>query len=112
MNFDAHHLEERIVYVVEHGGIVSGFTSARLVWQVEPLCIFDEFRRNAPPMTLRRSVFYLARAITHYILRSPENKTGIRWLFAYIESKRFQKLAREFGMLSVYRRGKLFFMEQ
>lgn len=104
---DCNQLEQRIVYVIKHNGIVSGCIAARLVWQIEPLYLTPEFERTAPPVTLRRAVFKLARAMFAW-LGGPENRTGIRWTFAYTESKKMQKLAREYGMIPLYRKGKFF----
>jgi hypothetical protein len=100
-------LEKRIVYVIKHNGIVSGCVAARLVWQIEPLFLTPEFERDASPVTLRRAVFKLARSIFGWLI-GPENKTGIRWTFAYIEKRKMQKVTKEYGLIPVYRKGKFF----
>lgn len=99
-------LEKRIAFVIKHNGVVSGCIAARLVWQIEPLFLTPEFTRDAAPVTLRRAVFKLARSMFHWL--ATENKTGIRWTFAYISKKPLQKLAEEYGMIPVYRKGKFF----
>lgn len=105
-------MRKSIVFVVEHGGIISGFVQARMAfWQIEPLCIFDEFRKHAPPMTLRRAVFGLAKAVTGFIGDRKQNTTGVHSFFAYVESKRFQRLATEFGLLRIWKKGKMYGMD-
>ena len=108
-NLEHDELEKRIVFVIRHNGIVSGCIAARLVFQIEPLFLTPEFARDAAPVTLRRAVFKLARAMFHWL--ATENKTGIRWAFAYISKKPLQKLAEEYGMIPVYRKGKFFFKD-
>ena len=103
-------LERRILFVIKHNGIVSGCIGARLVWQIEPLFLTPEFAKTASPITLRRAVFKLARTMFGW-LAGAENKTGIRWTFAYITKKPLAKLAEEYGMLAVYRKGKFFFKD-
>ena len=101
-------LEKRILFVIKHNGVVSGCIAARLVWQVEPLYLTPEFQRDAGPMTIRRAVFKLCRTICNW-LGGPENKTGIRWTFAYIEGKKeMQQYVQDNGFVPVYRKGKMF----
>lgn len=109
-NLPQDHLEQRIVYVIKHNGIVSGCIAARLVWQIEPLYLTPEFDRDASPIAKRRAVYKLARAMFEW-LAGPENKTGIRWCFGYITKKPLQRLARDFGMLAAYRKGRFFIKE-
>lgn len=106
-SYESGDLEKRILFVIKHNGVVSGCVAARLVWQIEPLYLTPEFERTASPVTLRRAVFKLARSIFGW-LAGPDNRTGVRWTFAYISKKPLQKLAEEYGMLPVYRRGKFF----
>lgn len=107
-NMEHGDLEKRIVFVIEHGGIISGCVAARLVWQIEPLYLTPEFAKNAPPVTLRRAVFKLARAMFDWLCDRSKNTTGIYWTFAHITNKKLQPLALEYGMLPVYRKGKMF----
>lgn len=100
-------LEKRILFVIKHNGVVSGCVAARLVWQIEPLYLTPEFQRTASPVTIQRAVFKLARSIIGW-LGGPENRTGIRWTFAYIERKAMQKVTEEYGFTPVYRKGKFF----
>lgn len=100
---DASDWQDREVLVIEHGGVLSGCICARQVWQVEPLYLFPEFVAQAPPVTVRRAVFKLARACEGWL-----RAQGAHWFFAYIEKKPMQRVAREYGMIPVYRKGKLF----
>jgi hypothetical protein len=104
---EAENLNKRILFVIEHGGIISGCVAARLVWQIEPLFLTPEFVRDAGPVTIRRAVFKLANAIFQW-LASSENKTGIYWAFAYVSKKPLQRLAKEYGMTPCYRKGRFF----
>jgi hypothetical protein len=107
-NLECDDLEKRIVFVIKHGGVVSGCIAARLVWQIEPLYLTPEFKRDASPVTLRRAVFKMCRKIVEW-LGGPENKTQIRWAFAYIEGKKEMQLyVQENGFIPVYRKGKFF----
>jgi hypothetical protein len=100
---DATNWTERDVWVIEHNGVISGCVCGRWVYQIEPLYLFPEFVRDAPPVTLRRAVFKLARTIEGWM-----KDHGIRFYFAYIEKKPMQRVAREYGMVPIYRKGKLF----
>jgi hypothetical protein len=100
---DTSEWEMREIWVIEHNGIISGCVGARQVWQVEPLYLFPEFVRDAPPITLRRAVFRLARAIETWL-----RGQGAHWYLGYIEKKPMQRMAREYGMIPVYRKGKVF----
>lgn len=100
---DSSEWERREVFVIEHNGIISGCVCARQVWQVEPLYLFPEFEEHAPPVTLRRAVFKLARAMENW-LRS----RGVCWYFGYIEKEPMQKVAEDYGMIPVYRKGLMF----
>lgn len=100
---DASDWQRRQVWVIEHNGVISGCLCARVVWQLEPLYLFPEFVRDAPPVTLRRAVFKLARHFEAQLRRWRQS-----WYFGYIERKPMQRVAREYGMVPVYRKGKMF----
>jgi hypothetical protein len=104
---DLEHLERRIMFVIKHGGIVSGCIAARLVWQIEPLYITPELKRDAGPVTVRRAVFKLCRKMMEW-LGGPENKTGITWTFCYTQNKNLQGYVQEYGFLPCYSKGKFF----
>lgn len=95
--------QDREVWVIEHGGIVSGCLCARQVWQLEPLFLFPEFAAQAPPVTMRRAVFKLVRTVEAWL-----RTQRACWYFGYIERKPMQRVAREYGMLPVYRKGLMF----
>lgn len=96
-------LENAIIHVVEHGGIVSGAFVARPMYEGE-LILYENFIRDAPPAAVRRAIFRLARATRDWIA-SPENVSGARSMVCCIEDEHFAQLAQEFGMLQVYKKG-------
>ena len=104
-------LEKSVVWVVEVGGIPSGFIDVALVWQVKNLCIFPEFRRHAPPFTLRRAVFRLAQAATSWVRGQIRANGGPCSLIAYVETKRFARLCKSWGMIPLSRKGRFFGQE-
>lgn len=110
-NLEHADIERRVLFVIKHNGIVSGCIGARLVWQIEPLYITPEFARDASPVTLRRAVFKLARSMFTWLGDRTTNTTAIWWTFAYVEKKKMQVLAKEYGLIPVYRKGKFFAKE-
>jgi hypothetical protein len=103
-------LRRSIVHIAEAEGIESGFVSARLTWQIEPLTLFKDFERNAPPAALRRATYMLARAAEGWIADRARNSTGLHSFFAVIENrnKRMQELAEHIGWAPVYRKCRFF----
>lgn len=93
----------REIWVIEHGGIVSGCLVARRIWQLDSLYMFPEFDESAPPVTVRRAVFKLLRAFEGWM-----RERGFWYYFAHIGRKRMQRNATEYGMIPVYRSGKMF----
>ena len=104
---DATDLEKQVVFVIEHNGIISGIADARLVWYVGHVHLFKNFQRSAPPVTKRRAVFKLIRAIEEW-LRNPLNNPGPRWYVAHIRKRKMQESALDYGMMPVWRKGKMF----
>lgn len=90
-------LAKSIVYVVIEESVILGFVAGQLTWRVEPLMVFPEFQRKAPPAAQKRAAYLLGKAIDDYIMTSPENRTGIRRYFATL-CKEFGKLAVRFGL--------------
>lgn len=101
-------LEQAIVFVAEYDGCVVGFTAARLMWQIEPLMLFDEFRQHAPKHARRRATLGLIRAIDGWIGDRERNQTGIYSYFCFVINRVMQGLAASFGMLRIYTGGKFF----
>lgn len=104
---DTTDLEKQIVFVIEHNGVIGGVATARLIWYVGNVHLFGEFKRRAPYVTVRRAMFKLVRAIEDW-LRIPANNPGPRWYVAHIRKRKMQESATDYGMLPVWRKGKMF----
>lgn len=100
---DASDWDERQILVIEHGGAISGYIGARLIWQIEGVYLFPEFVRDSPPVTLRRAVFKLIRGMEQWL-----RNCGARWYFCVITRKDTQKNAVEYGMRRIYKKSKIF----
>ncbi len=107
--FEQHDLSQCIVKVVEYDGQIVGFAAARLVFQVEPVMLFPEFR-EAPHFAQQRATLLLIRGIDAWVMDTQRNLSGITTYFCFILSRRMQKLAAAFGMLRCYwnRGGKIY----
>lgn len=92
-----------IVFVIEHGGIISGAFIARPVFEGE-LILYSNFKRDAPPSAIRRAIFRLATAMRNWV-GSEENQSPCRSLISNIEDDTFAALAIEFGMAQCYKKG-------
>src|SRR5947208_614550 len=77
-------LTKGIVYVVEYRGEIAGFTHARLVFQIEPVRLFNRFSRRAPRHARAKATLLLTRAIDAWIGDRPRNTTGIYSYFCHI----------------------------
>src|SRR5690349_5743677 len=77
-------LTKAIVFAAEYGGEIVGFTSARLVWQIEPVMLFKRFRRRAPRHARAKATLLLTRAIDGWIGDRSRNTTGIYFYFCHI----------------------------
>lgn len=107
-NNESHDLDRRILYVIKHNEILSGCIGARLIWQIEPLWLTPEFDRDASPITKRRAVYKLIRAMEAWLGDSTKNTTGLNRYFGAISNKRMEKVALEYGMKpAVYSRARL-----
>ena len=100
-------LFESKVLVAEYQGRIVGFGAARLVFQIEPILLFQEFKENAPPFAHRRATLSLMRALDQWI-HSPDNVTGVRTFFCFIVDRVMRKLAAHYGMVRVFTGGKFF----
>lgn len=101
-------LEKSLVWIVETDGVPSGFVDLRLTWEIKNLAIFPEFRRHAPPMTLRRAVFALAKVAMDWARNQTAEGKGPNCLIAYVETKRFARLCKSWGMIALDRKGRWF----
>lgn len=90
-------LGKSIVYVAIEENVILGFVAGGLIWRVEPLMVFPEFQRKAPPAAQKRAAYLLGKAMDDYIMASPENRTGIRRYFAFVCTG-FERLAVRFGL--------------
>jgi len=98
-NYD---LRRCIVFVAEFGGDIVGFTAARLQWQVEPLLLTNQFKRNGPLFAQQKATYLLIRELDGWLRDPKKNTTGIHYYFCHIRDKTMQKLAVSFGMTRVY----------
>lgn len=106
--FERVDLTKSIVYVAEYDGLVVGFGAARLVFQVEPLFLFPEFKKHAPRFAVKRATLRLIQELDEWIFDPERNKSGIRQYFCFILDKTMQKLALAFRMLPAYTGGAFF----
>ncbi len=90
-------LKKSIVFVAEEDGLTVGFIAAHLVWRVEPLMLFPEFKREAPQAMQRRATLLLGREIDRYIRDPVATSNRIHEYFAFVR-KEFAALAIRFGM--------------
>jgi hypothetical protein len=101
-------LGEGIVFVAEYENKIVGFGAAQMYWKIEPVMLFDEFKKKAPRSARQRATYLLARALDHWIKESPENTSGVRRYYCFIRDRVMQKLAQSFGMFRIYTGGKFF----
>jgi hypothetical protein len=101
-------LRKAIVFVAEYDGCIVGFTAARLLWNIEPLMLFEEFRRRAPHHARRRATYELAKSIDGWIADRSRNTTGIHGYFCFIADRVVRKLAEHFGMFHIFTGPKFF----
>ena len=107
-SFEQQDLLKTICYVLEFRGQLAGFASGRLVWQVEPVLLDQQFKATASKHSQRKGTLLLIRAIDAYIADRTRNKTGIYSYFCSIQDAVMQKLALAFGMWPAYERSKFF----
>lgn len=101
-------LNQAIVFVVEYGENIVGFSAARLIWQIEPVMLFDEFKHRAPHIARQRATYLLITAVDRWIADRARNTTGIHSYFCFVKDRVMQKLATHFGLLRIYVGGKFF----
>lgn len=101
-------LRKMIVFIAEYDGKIVGFTGARLMWQWEPMMLFDEFRRWAPRAARRRATVMLAHAMESWIADRTKNHSQIYSYFCFIRDGMMQRMAVSFNMLRIYTGGKFF----
>lgn len=106
--FEKVDLKESIVYVTEYDGQLVGFGAARLMWQVEPLFLFPEFKKHGPGFARKRATYLLIRELDAWIFDPERNTTKIFQYFCFITDRVMQKLALSFQMLPAYVGGKFF----
>lgn len=101
-------LRQMIVFIAEYDGVIVGFTGARLMWQWEPMMLFDEFKRLAPKAARRRATVMLAHQMESWIADRTKNHSGIHSYFCFIRDRMMQRMAVSFNMLRIYTGGKFF----
>jgi hypothetical protein len=95
-------LRQAMVWVAEQDGKIVGMTCMRLIFQVEPLMIFDDARASLPKSTIRKAVYGMAKEMETWVADRSRNTTGIHSYFAVIKDKTFKALARHWGLLRIY----------
>jgi hypothetical protein len=105
--FEQQDLSKAIVFIAEYEGQIVGFAAGRLIWQVEPLLLTPEFKKEHAH-SQRKATFLLIRELDRWIGDRARNLSGIHSYFCSIRGRTMQKLAVSFGMLSIYRRCKFF----
>jgi hypothetical protein len=109
--FEQQDLRQTIVFVTECDGEIVGFGAARLMWQVEPILLTPEFKRQGSKHAHRKATYLLISALENWIADRNLNRSGIHSYFCHILGSTMQKLAVSFGMIPV-RRGNKFFGRQ
>lgn len=97
-------LDRARVFVADQDGTLRGMLCLRLVWQAEPLLIFDEVEKKSER---RRAGYGMYRAALKW-LSSTENRTGIRWLFGITRSAAVERWLLKLGWLRQYVGAKTF----
>lgn len=106
--YEQHDLSKTIVFVAEYGGVIVGFSAARLIWQVEPLLLVPDFQKHAPRFARRKATYLLIRELDRWIADRQRNLTGLHSYFCSIVGKTMRQLALSFGMTQVYPKSKFF----
>jgi hypothetical protein len=106
--FEQQNLRNSIVMVAEEDGQIVGFGAARLMWQVEPILLTRDFKKQGSAHAQRKATYLLIRELDHWIGDRVRNTTGLHSYFCSIRGRVMQKLALSFGMLRVYRYCKFF----
>lgn len=100
-------LDQGVTYVADDDGVLAGMTALRLMWHVEPLILFPEFRRYAPAAGQKRATYLLGKAAEEHVA-DPARNCGARDFFAHLDDPAFEKLAVEFGLWKAYRAGSIY----
>lgn len=87
-----------VLYVGEQDGQICGMLPLRLIWQAEPLMIWQ-----GNQSLRRRIALGLGRAIESYIGNKAINTTGINSYFFVTNEKEWGMLAEHFGCVRLYR---------
>lgn len=93
-------LKRGLVWVAEDEGKIVGMLPLRLIWQAEPLFLFDELENKT---SRRRAAFLLALEMESFVGDRVRNKTGIHSYFAVIKDEIFKALAKRWGLLHIYK---------
>lgn len=99
-------LKRSLVWVSEYKGRPFGFIALRLVWQVEPLMIFEE--EGIPTSALGRGARLLHKEVEKYLSDPEQNKSGIYWYFLYTDFDHVIKWANRLGWKRCYAKGQMF----
>jgi hypothetical protein len=92
-------------WVAEQDGKVLGMLPIRLVWQAEPLIVFEEVTNS---MTRRRAMLGLYIAMETWLADRSRNKSGVHWYFAVMYSRCVQSWAKRLGLWRIYKGSQTF----
>jgi hypothetical protein len=107
--FEQQDLSKAIVMVIEYEGQIVGFGAARIAWwQIEPILLTPEFKKQAPKHAQRKGTYLLIRELDRWIGDRRRNLSGIHSYFCSIRGRTMRKLAVSFGMWPIYWRCKFF----
>jgi hypothetical protein len=90
-------LQTARVFVAVEDGQILGMLSLRMTWQAEPLLLFGENTQKR-----RRAGIGLYHAMGAWI-QGPDNRSGIRWLFAITRKKAVMGWLGKLGWFRQYK---------
>lgn len=104
-------LSRSIVFVAEQDGKLIGFVSGRLIWQVEPLFIFPEYKKSRAPGVhhmRRKAALKLFHAIDGWLADRNLNTTGIYSYFCHVIDRAVMRVDKHLGFVRLYPGGRLY----
>lgn len=90
-------------WVAVEGGRIVGMLPVRLMWQMEPLLLFEGSKTQRSKAGL-----LMYRAACEWLADRGQNRTGIHWFFAVTRSERVKKWAERLGWFRQYRGSAMF----
>jgi hypothetical protein len=96
------------VWVAEEDGEIKGLIALRLVWQIEPLQVFEEVQNKSKRRRISRELY---RAAASWLSDKDRNATGVYRAFAVTRDAAVLRWAKALGWLEQYVGAKLFIKE-